>query len=247
MKRLMLGVLLLLFGVPFSALAQQDAYTTARVNLRTGPDAGYPRIVTLPAGERVDIYGCINDWSWCDVRWNRERGWVSAGLLDYSYQNQRYGIYDYGPQLGLPILTFVIGNYWGSHYRNRPWYRERTRWTNYRPVYRPRPPRPRPPQILPPRPGGPSIQPPRPPRPPVQIQPPRPGGPSIQPPRPQPPQIQPPRPTTRPAVQPARPVTRPVAQPARPPVTKPAARPAPVPAPAPVPVPVPVPVKKGGG
>jgi uncharacterized protein YraI len=217
-KRMMLGVLLLLSGLPFSAAAQDTAYTTTRVNLRSGPDAAYPRIVTLPAGARIDIYGCIDDWSWCDVRWHRERGWVSAGRLDYSYQDQRYGIYAYGPQLGLPILSFVIGTYWNDYYRNRPWYRERARWSQYRPVYRPRPPSRPPIHILPQR-----------PRPPIQIQPPRPGRPSIQPPRPRPPVTKPavPRPVTKPAV--PRPVTkpavpRPVTKPAAPrPVTKPAA------------------------
>ena len=197
MKRQSLGLsLMLLLGLASQIASAGDAYVTTHAHLRTGPDANYPSILTVPGGSRVHIEGCINDWSWCDAKWGRERGWISGGLLEYDYQSQRVGIYDYGPHLGLPILTFVLSSYWESYYRYRPWYHQRAHWNHYHPVYRPRPPQPaRPVQPLPPLPGGPQIRPPRP------VQPlPRPGG----------PQIQPPRPTTKPSINPdAKPVLSP--------------------------------------
>lgn len=224
MKRPLIGLLLSLLALPGLAAAA-DGVVTANANLRAGPDAGYPRIVGLRAGTPVEILGCINDYSWCDVGVGRERGWVSAGVLAYSDRDQYWSVYDEGPRSRLPVLTFLFASYWDSYYRGRPWYDRRPYWNNYRPVYRPRPPRPvQPPRpIRPPRPigpphpgtGGPQIQPPRPGNGGPQVQPPRPGngGPQIQPPRPgngpRPPgnggpQVQPPRPVTSPA-----PVTRP--------------------------------------
>ena len=58
MQRLLLSaplrlalVLLALCGAASAASAQDIAWTTAHANLRTGPDSGYPRILTVPAGQ----------------------------------------------------------------------------------------------------------------------------------------------------------------------------------------------------
>jgi uncharacterized protein YraI len=90
----------------------QAAYVSAPVVLRTGPDAGYPSIVTLPAGQQLEIYGCVNDWSWCDVSTGYERGWASAAYLDYDYSGRRVRVRSFGAQLGLHVLDFVLGSYW---------------------------------------------------------------------------------------------------------------------------------------
>lgn len=123
------------------ALAQSDrGYTNTNANLRAGPDAGYPRIGTIPGGSSVQVYGCINDWSWCDVTWRGERGWLSAALLDYDYSGRRVRVAGYGAQIGLPILSFVFDSYWNDHYRSSSWYGERERWRGYRPAAAPQRP-----------------------------------------------------------------------------------------------------------
>ncbi|MCD7099206.1 SH3 domain-containing protein [Stenotrophomonas sp. MMGLT7] len=118
-----------------TALAQSDrGYTNTNANLRAGPDAGYPRIATIPGGSPVQVYGCINDWSWCDVAWRGERGWLSAALLDYDYSGRRVHVSGYGAQIGLPVLSFVFDSYWNDHYRSRSWYNDRERWRGHRPT-----------------------------------------------------------------------------------------------------------------
>ncbi|MFT4246444.1 MAG: SH3 domain-containing protein, partial [Pseudomonas sp.] len=140
MKRIVMTLALLVASLATapSALAQaRTGYAVTHANLRAGPDSGYPRIGTVPAGAALDIYGCIDDWSWCDVQWRGERGWISAGLIEYEYSGRRVDVYDYGAQIGLPILVFALDTYWGSHYRGRSWYRERDRWRDHRPSPRP--------------------------------------------------------------------------------------------------------------
>ena len=130
------------------ALAQAaEGVVVANVNLRAGPDIGYPSINVVPAGVRVDIQGCVQGYEWCDVVVGPDRGWIAAGYLQYLYQNQTVYVQDYGPRIGLPIVSFVIGTYWGNYYANRPFYRQRDYW--YRRPYVHRPP-PRPPMHRPP-------------------------------------------------------------------------------------------------
>jgi uncharacterized protein YraI len=129
-----------LCAIPTGALAQ-EAYTNRTANVRAGPDRSYPVVAQLPPGVGMQVIGCIDDYSWCDVVFGDNRGWVYAGSLSYPYQSQRVPILGYGPAIGIPIITFSIGNYWDSYYRGRPWYRNRSYWINrspprFRPDYR---------------------------------------------------------------------------------------------------------------
>lgn len=135
MNKLAISALVALGLLAAPAIASAEtAYTNAAVNLRAGPDAGYPRIATLRAGQRVEIHGCINDWSWCDISVGRERGWVSAGYLGSDYRGRRVAVSGYGTQMGLPVLGFVLGTYWDSHYRGRSWYSQRSHWEQHPPA-----------------------------------------------------------------------------------------------------------------
>lgn len=146
MKR-MLWSLLLAFGVVTASQAQvANGVITSYVDLYAGPDVGYPTIAQLPAGTSVAIQGCLEGWTWCDVITLGMRGWVAGTYVQYTYQNQPVIVADYGPRIGIPIVTFSIGAYWGAYYSNRPFYRNRNYW--YSRPYTPRPP-PRPPGYRP--------------------------------------------------------------------------------------------------
>ncbi len=137
--------------LPLAASAQQ-AQTTKWVHLRAGPGADFPLVATYGPGTSVAVQGCTEGYAWCDVVMPPgTRGWIYAGNIAYPYQGSSVPVIAYGPSIGFPIVAFSIGAYWGSYYRNRPWYGNQSHWSHYRPPapgYRPpgfRPPGYRPP------------------------------------------------------------------------------------------------------
>jgi len=137
------------------AQAQQFAYTAKPVNLRAGPDRAYPVVVVLPAAAQVVVQGCIPDYRWCDVSFGLERGWVYAGNLRYASVTGPVPLIGIAPQVGIAVFPFVLYDYWGIHYRDRPWYPDRERWLRPRPrALPPPPPRYQPPPVVHPRPPG---------------------------------------------------------------------------------------------
>ncbi|MFO1413916.1 MAG: SH3 domain-containing protein [Burkholderiales bacterium] len=152
--------------------AAQTAVTTSAVNVRAGPDRSFPLVTWLRGGTPVTVMGCLDGWRWCDVIAGRDRGWVHASYLAFPWGGSTVTILNGGPTLGLPLVTFSVGSYWGAHYRGRPWFPNQrywdSRWQRHPPppVWRPPPPRPpaaRPPSSRPPsgsRPPGGSGRPP---------------------------------------------------------------------------------------
>ncbi|WP_210260091.1 SH3 domain-containing protein [Hongsoonwoonella zoysiae] len=190
------------------SLAAELATASSSVNLRAGPGTNYQVLTTVPAGASVTVYSCNSGYSWCDIDFAGQRGYVAGKYLNYAVQGTYYGraLPAIGLTLGLPL-------FWDSYPVYRPIYRPRP--PIYRPPHRPpgwrppgnrppgwRPPGQRPPGWRPPRPEHPIARPPgqRPPgaRPPNRPRPPgaRPPGqrpPGARPPgRPRPPSARPP-------------------------------------------------------
>ncbi|WP_281177386.1 SH3 domain-containing protein [Paraburkholderia ferrariae] len=128
------------------AFAQAQAYTSEPVDLYAGPSADYPVVSEVGPGAPVEVMGCVSDYSWCDVALPGLRGWIYGGYLTYPYQGGNVPIEGYGAVIGLPVVTFAIGAYWGSFYRDRPWYGQQEHWAHVPPPgYGGRPPGPPPP------------------------------------------------------------------------------------------------------
>jgi uncharacterized protein YraI len=122
---------LALAGIAPAAQAQQFAVTAEQVNLRAGPDPNYPLVATLPPRVQVTVYGCLSDYSWCDVGAGWDRGWVYAANLQYVQQNRVVPLPAIGAAVGIGVLAFVLNDYWHDHYRQRQWYNDRNRWDRY--------------------------------------------------------------------------------------------------------------------
>ena len=117
-------------GMPLVASAQQLAYTSKEVSLRAGPSRDYPVVAHLGAGTTMTIFGCLEDYRWCDVIVGGSRGWVYSGNIVYPYQGQNVTVMSYGPSMGVGIVSFSLGNYWDNYYTDYPWYPQRQNWDN---------------------------------------------------------------------------------------------------------------------
>jgi uncharacterized protein YraI len=149
------GCLRLSFGVYLLALsaaaAAQNAVTTHPVSVYSGPDDSYPMVAQLDADAPIQVMGCLNDWSWCDVAFADNRGWLYAPDITYDYEGGYVPLYTYAPSLGVPVVEFTIGDYWGRYYHGRSWYAQRDEWEHRGPAHHRRPPGPPPSAGPPPR------------------------------------------------------------------------------------------------
>jgi uncharacterized protein YraI len=133
-----------------SALAH-NAVITSSVDVYAGPDDSYPPVAQLEPDTPVQVYGCLDDWSWCDVSFEDNRGWVYAPDITYAYEGGYVPLYSYAPALGIPVIVFSINDYWGRYYHSRPWYGQREEWIRRGPPQHRRPAGPSPSASPPPR------------------------------------------------------------------------------------------------
>lgn len=130
MKRVYLSAFAGVMAVAAPAMAEAaQAISTANVNLRAGPSTQYPPVLVVPAGNRVEIFGCLSSANWCDVGYAGYRGWISGSYLQTQYSSRRiYVDPDYYGRLGIPTVTFRVDQYWDRNYRGRDFYSQRDRW-----------------------------------------------------------------------------------------------------------------------
>lgn len=119
------------FGAQKAEAAVARGYAAYNANLMAGPGNYYPILLTIPRGSRLTIFGCFYDWSWCDVAWGYERGWVTGDAIRVLYYNRPVYLRQYGGVVGIPFITFNFFIYWDNHYRSRPFYREYNRYFQF--------------------------------------------------------------------------------------------------------------------
>lgn len=114
--------------LPVAAEAH-PAYVTDPVPLHAGPGPDYPQVSLLLAGTEIEVTGCLQGHQWCDVITPHGlRGWVWSGTLSVWWSGEPLPLIQYGPSFGIPVVSFIIGDYWFHHYRDRPWYGDRHHW-----------------------------------------------------------------------------------------------------------------------
>ena len=100
-------------------------FATGNVNLRSGPGTQFHKIVVIPAGAPVEVYGCS---SWCNVNYRGYVGWASAKYISPGgYYRPPYPQYRPPP----PLFGFSTRPWWdyryGAWYDGRRWYHD-GRW-----------------------------------------------------------------------------------------------------------------------
>jgi uncharacterized protein YraI len=146
--RLSAGAVLL--GI-WGLAAADNAVIAQSAGVYAGPDDSYPLVAQLDADTPIQVMGCLDDWSWCDVRFPGDRGWVYAPDISYGYEGGYVPFYSYAPSFGVPVVAFSVDSYWGSYYHNRPWYAQRADWDSRGPPHHRRPSGPAPSAGPPPR------------------------------------------------------------------------------------------------
>ncbi|HKD53856.1 MAG TPA: SH3 domain-containing protein [Steroidobacteraceae bacterium] len=157
MSRLTLvSVSLVVAGWTSTAAAAMTATVSTSVHLRAGPSTFYPGVAMLLRGQFVTVFGCEQNFNWCDVQAGPNRGWVDAAFLQVPSPSGPVPVATGGLSLGIATSPFILNNYWSTYYVGRPWYARRpyyyNYWTRYPhgrppPIYRP------PPVVRPPPPG----------------------------------------------------------------------------------------------
>ena len=98
-----------------AAAHAEQGFTTADVNMRTGPDIDFPSVGVIPEGDPVYVEGCLRDKSWCDVRWEDERGWVYSEYLAFDYRGEMVPLPDVGLSVfRIPVIDVSIRRLLGS-------------------------------------------------------------------------------------------------------------------------------------
>ncbi len=123
--------------LPLAPAAAQTmhGYTERATRLYSGPLREYPSVRYVGRGAKVRMHGCLRDWSWCDVTYRANRGWIAGDDLRISHDGRRRSI---AAEMGIGVISFSFGNYWDSYYRGREFYGQRNSWqTRYQTRYRP--------------------------------------------------------------------------------------------------------------
>jgi len=130
--RTLFGALAIIAATGVTAAQAAPGYSTANVNMRTGPNTDFPSVGIIPEGDPIDVQGCLRDESWCDVRWGDNRGWVYSEYVGFDYHGETTLLPDVGiAAFGVPVVAFATADYWNRYYVGRPWYKDRQRWFGY--------------------------------------------------------------------------------------------------------------------
>ena len=120
-----LGLALL---APPAEAKSRNGYVTQNLNLRAGPDEGYPPVKLIRERESVIISGCLDDLKWCEVQSGKDSGWVSAYYLR-TYGGQKVvTIVESDERDSVRVIIYEPRNYWNRHYQDKPFYKDRDRW-----------------------------------------------------------------------------------------------------------------------
>lgn len=119
---------LLMLGATSAQAGGRVAKNVGAISIHAGPSPDYPLVRHLPsATTSIQVQGCLPDYRWCDVSIGAYRGWALASDLRIQYDGFFHPVARVAPVVGLPVVSFSIGPYWSTYYRNQPWYDD-PRW-----------------------------------------------------------------------------------------------------------------------
>lgn len=82
-----------------------SGYSTAHLNLRSGPGTQYPIIGVMEYNVRSQITGCIADYSWCAITVAGLSGWAAAEYLVVDEGGAILKVDEQGAATGIPVVV----------------------------------------------------------------------------------------------------------------------------------------------
>lgn len=91
-------------GLP--AFAQATANATVDLNIRAGAGPAYEVVGMIPQGEPVEVAGCLDPATWCEVTHDGVTGWASGGYLTAIVETTPVVIYENADAAGITTVTY---------------------------------------------------------------------------------------------------------------------------------------------
>ena len=129
-KSIVIGAFVTSAVVSSTAALGASGYVSSRTVMRAGPDSGYPVVAQVRRGEGVELHSCLPDWTWCDVGFEGQRGWLRADKILGETVSGRVPITQSGPRIGIEISGYNLDQYWDTNYNGR-FDQDRGRWQSY--------------------------------------------------------------------------------------------------------------------
>ncbi len=126
MQRRLSWSALWLMAAAMPVWAQHAGHANGLVGLRAGPAEEYRRVGEVQPGNALQVFGCLDSGTWCDVRSPEARGWLPATLIVLNHGALNRVV---------PKVKFSLDTYWDTHYRGREWTveSERAFWRDHTP------------------------------------------------------------------------------------------------------------------
>ena len=83
-----------------------DAVAVTDLNMRAGPGSQYPIVATIQSNGAVEIIGCLEQGSWCEVSWQGNQGWSYSEYLAVTETGEQVFVPQARTILDIPIVAF---------------------------------------------------------------------------------------------------------------------------------------------
>jgi uncharacterized protein YraI len=82
------------------------AVVTTDMALRLGPGPTYPVVGVIERNAMVDVMGCIDAGTWCQVSWAGKTGWTFANYLAYQHAGNLVLLPQARSQVQIPTVVY---------------------------------------------------------------------------------------------------------------------------------------------
>jgi uncharacterized protein YraI len=110
------------------AMAAASGWTPATLTIHAGPGNNYPVVAHVKARSRIDVQGCLEGASWCNIFAHGKYGWVRGNSILVTSHHKHISVMKAAASDRPPIVVYDTNKYWDAYYRNEPFYKMRAKY-----------------------------------------------------------------------------------------------------------------------